>query len=92
MWRLGRVRRALRSTSRAGGISLRSLEVKMSARFALERDFLAARTSASASDAPTPRVFPEKSTDSILSVVGYAERYLQLYPTSKTFPPGRTVT
>lgn len=58
MWRCGRGRQAVSSEERAGGISARRREVKMSAKIATCREVLVHRMEARAAQAGAPRVLP----------------------------------
>lgn len=58
MWRCGKGRQAVSSEERAGGISARRREVKMSAKMAVCREVLVRRMEARAAQAGAPRVLP----------------------------------
>jgi len=58
VWRCGKGRQAVSSEERAGGISARRREVKMSAKMAVCREVLVRRMEARAAQAGAPRVLP----------------------------------
>ena len=60
VWRFGSSSSAVRREERAGGISERSRDVKMSSNFAVCSVFFVRRTEASVSQAGAPRVLPPR--------------------------------
>lgn len=60
VWRLGSLRHAVRREERAGGISERRREVKMSAKLAVSRWVWVERMGARCSQAGAPRVLPPR--------------------------------